>query len=129
MPGQNSGVISHLVEEGLSILQYVDDTILFTGNDLDKARNLKMLLCAFEELFGLKINFHKSELFCFGDAAESATEYADIFGYQLGQFLIRYLGIPIHYRRLTIAEWKHVEERLAKRLAIWKAKLLSYGGD
>ena len=97
-------------------------------HDLDKARNLKLLLCAFEELSGLKINFYKSELFCFGDAAESAPEYAEIFGCQLGQFPIRYLGIPIHYRRLTIAEWKHVEERLEKRLASWKAKLLSYGG-
>ena len=129
LDGQVSGVIPHLVEDGLSILQYADDTILFMDHDLDEARNLKMLLCAFEELSGLKINFHKSELFCFGDAAESAPEYVDIFGCQLGQFPIQYLGIPIHYRRLTIAEWKHVEERLDKRLASWKAKLLSYGGD
>ena len=61
--GQVSGVIPHLVEEGLSILQYADDTILFLDHDLDKARNLKLLLCAFEEFSGLKINFHKSELF------------------------------------------------------------------
>jgi hypothetical protein len=27
--GQFSGVIPHLVEDGLSILQYADDTILF----------------------------------------------------------------------------------------------------
>lgn len=97
-------------------------------HDLDKARNLKLLLCAFEELSGLKINFQKSGLFCFGDAAESTPEYAEIFECQLGQFPIRYLGIPIHYWRLTIAEWKHVEERLEKHLASWKAKLLSYEG-
>ena len=97
-------------------------------HDLEKAKNLKLVLCAFEELSGLKINFHKSELFCFGEAAENSQDYAEIFGCHLGQFLIRYLGIPIHYRRLTIAEWKHVEERLEKRLASWKAKLLSYGG-
>lgn len=71
--GQISGVSPHLVEEGLSILQYADDTILFMDHDVDKARNLKLLLCAFEELSGLKINFHKSELFCFGKAAESAS--------------------------------------------------------
>ena len=117
LDGQISGVIPHLVEDGLSILQYADDTILLMDHDLDKARNLKLLLCAFEELSGLKINFHKSELFCFGKAAELAPEYADIFGCQLGQFPIRYLGIPIHYRCLTIAEWRHVEERLEKCLA------------
>jgi hypothetical protein len=41
---------------------------------------------------------------------------------------MRYLGIPIHYRRLTIAERKLVEERLQKCLSSWKGKLLSIGG-
>ena len=36
--------------------------------------------------------------------------------------------IPIHYRRLTNAEWKIVEERLQLRLSSWKGKLLSLGG-
>jgi retron-type reverse transcriptase len=31
------GVISHLVDGGLSILQYADDTILFMEHDLEKA--------------------------------------------------------------------------------------------
>ena len=37
-------------------------------NNLDQAVNMKILLCAFEQLSGLKINFHKIELFCFGEA-------------------------------------------------------------
>jgi len=49
-----------------TILQYVDDTILFLEDDLVKANNLKQVLCAFENLSGLKINFHKSGLFSFG---------------------------------------------------------------
>ena len=79
-------------------------------------------------MLGLKINFNKSELFCFGEATKAAAEYADLFGCAHGQFPIKYLGISIHYRRLTIAEWKHVEERLEKRLSSWKGKLLSVGG-
>ena len=105
-----------------------DDTILFMKHDLDKARNLKLLLLAFEKMSGLKINFHKSELFCFGEAKETAAQYADLFGCAQGQFPIKYLGILIHYQCLTNAEWKHVEERLEKRLSSWKGKLLSVGG-
>ena len=60
---QICGVIPHLVDGGLSILQYTDDTILFMDHDVDKAANLKLLLCAFEQLSGLKINFHKSEVY------------------------------------------------------------------
>ena len=97
-------------------------------HNLDKVVNLKLILSAFEQLSGLKINFHKSELFCFGEAQDAAAQYAEIFGCEQGQFPIKYLGIPIHYRRLTNAEWKHVEERLQKRLASWKGKLLSLGG-
>jgi hypothetical protein len=126
--GQIEGVIPHLVDGGLSVLQYADDTILFMEHDLEKAQNLKLILVAFEQLLGLKINFHKSELFCFGEAQDAATLYAELFGYGQGQFPIRYLGIPIHYRRLTIVEWKIVEERVLKHLSSWKGKLLSLGG-
>jgi hypothetical protein len=126
--GQIDGVVNHLVDGGLSILQYADDTILFMDHDLEKARNMKLILSAFEQLSGLKINFHKSELFCFGEAQDEAHLYADLFGCRLGQFPITYLGIPIHYQMLTNAEWKHIEERLQKRLSSWRGNLLSLGG-
>jgi hypothetical protein len=118
--GLIEGVIPHLVDGGLSILQYADDTILFMKHDLEKAQNLKSILSAFEQLSGLKINFYKSELFYFCDAQNEVNEYADLFGCGQGQFPMRYLGIPIHYRRLTFAEWKLVQERLQKRLSSWK---------
>ena len=69
-------------------------------HDMEKARNLKLILSAFEQLSGLKINYHKSEVFCFGEAQEEASQYAELFGCELGQFPINYLGIPIHFRRL-----------------------------
>jgi hypothetical protein len=65
---QINGVIPHLVEDRLSILQYADDTIIFMDNDLEQAKNTKLFLCVFEQLSGLKINFHTCELICFGEA-------------------------------------------------------------
>jgi hypothetical protein len=50
----------------VSILQYADDTILLLDDDLENARNIKLILCLFEQIYGLKINFHKSEIFCLG---------------------------------------------------------------
>jgi hypothetical protein len=44
---QSEGVIPHLVDGGLSILHYTDDTILFMEHDLEKARNLKLILATF----------------------------------------------------------------------------------
>jgi hypothetical protein len=85
-------------------------------NDPERAKNMKLLLYAFEQLSGLKINFHKSELFCYGAAKEIESEYAHIFGYDLGSFPFRYLGIPMHHRKLMFKDWKHVAERFQKRL-------------
>jgi hypothetical protein len=56
--GQIEGVIPHLVVFGFSILQYSNDMILFVEHDFEKARNLKLILTAFEQLLGMKINFH-----------------------------------------------------------------------
>ena len=105
---QFKGVVPHLIDDGLSILQYADDTILFMEHNLEQAKNLKLLLCAFEQLSGLKINFHKSELFCFGEAQAVQMEYEQIFGCSQGMFPFRYLGIPMHYRRLQNSYWKGV---------------------
>jgi hypothetical protein len=48
MEGQVGGVVPHLIDGGLSILQYTDDMILFLEHDLEKARNIKLLLFVFE---------------------------------------------------------------------------------
>jgi hypothetical protein len=100
---------------------------MFIEHDFEKTRNLKLILSSFKQLSGLKINFYKSVLFCFGEAQDSPAAYAKQFSCGQGQSRIHYLGIPIHYRRLTIIEWKLVEERLQKHLSSWKGKLLPLG--
>jgi hypothetical protein len=112
--GQIVGVIPHLVDDGLSILQYADDTILFMKHDIDKAKNMKLLLSAFEQLSGLKINFHKSEIFCFGQAKDYELQYEQLFGCKKGSCPFKYLGIPMHYRKLNNKDWAMIEERIEK---------------
>jgi hypothetical protein len=110
-----NGVVPHLVDDGLSILQYVDDTIIFLDHDVEGAKNLKLLLCAFEQLSGLKINFHRSKIFYFGDAKEMQGEYSSIFGCQSSTYPFKYLGITIHHKRLSNSDWKIIEQRIEKK--------------
>ena len=65
--GQVDGLVPHLVDGGVFILQYADDTILFMEHDIAKARNTKLKICLFEQLLGLKI--------CFGRAKEEQDTY------------------------------------------------------
>jgi hypothetical protein len=83
------GLVPHLVDDGLSILQYADDTIPLLNDDLEKAKNLKLVLSAFEKLSGLKINLHKSELFSFGDTRERAAEFVELFECKEGDLPFR----------------------------------------
>jgi len=105
-----------------------DDTILFMEHNFEEAKNMKLVLTTFEHLSGLKINFHKSELFCYGEAKEAQQEYMNIFGCPVGEVHFRYLGIPMHHTRLLNKDWKIIEERFERKLSTWKSKMLSYGG-
>ena len=127
--GQISGLIPHLVDGGISILQYADDTIIFMEHNFEEAKNMKLLLTMFEQLSGLKINFHKSELFCFGEAKGVQQEYMNIFGCNVGDAPFTYLEIPLHYKRISNKDWKVIEDRFERNLSTWKSKLLSYGGS
>ena len=126
--GQIRGVIPYLVDDGLLILQYADDTILFQDHDIEQTKIVKLFLSVFEQMSGLKIYFHKSETFCYGQAKEFEEEYIELFGCNAGQYPFRYLGIPMHHRQLLNNDWRKVEECFEKKLTCWKAKHLSYGG-
>jgi hypothetical protein len=112
-----TGVIPHLVDDGLSILQYANDTILFMEHDIDKAKNMKLLLSAFEQLSGLKINFYKSEIFCFGQAKDYELQDEQLFGCKKGSYPFKYLGIHMHHRWLNIKDWTMIKERIEKKLS------------
>jgi hypothetical protein len=122
---QIAGVVPHIVDNGLSILQYIDDTLIFMDDNLEKAKNLKLLLCAFEQLSGWKINFHKSKNFYFGNAKNFENVYSRLW---CRAYLFKYLGIPMHYKRLNNKDYKEIEHQIEKKLGSWKGKLLSVGG-
>jgi hypothetical protein len=71
---QNRGVILHLIEGGLTHLQYADDTIIFLSLDEQTILNAKFLLYCFEDMSGLKINYQKSEVLVMGGQKKIITE-------------------------------------------------------
>jgi hypothetical protein len=43
-------------------------------HNFEQAKNMKLLLSAFEQIFDLKINFHKNEIFYFGEAKDYESQ-------------------------------------------------------
>jgi hypothetical protein len=75
----------------------------------------------------LKLNFHKSEIFFFGNAKEEEKKYRCIFGCEVGSLPFKYLGIPSQYRKLQNIDREPEEHRFEQKIALWLGKLLSYG--
>jgi hypothetical protein len=47
---------------GVVCLEYADDMLLFLENNTKVATNLKWVLTCFEQISGMRINYHESEL-------------------------------------------------------------------
>jgi hypothetical protein len=117
------GLIDHIIDKGVAILQYTDDTIICLKHSIEGARNLKLLLYLYEMMAGLKINFYKSEVMTINDEERWDVTYEGIFNCQVGTFPIKYLGVPMSPSRLHIADGWPLIENNSKKLDIWK------GGD
>lgn len=115
-------------ENKISILQYADDTIFLLPDNLEYARNLKFILCLFEQLSDLKINFHKSEVFCIGEARDRKVLFSQLFTCNIGDLPMRYLGVPIDQKRILNKDRKTAENTMESKLSCWQGRLQSIGG-
>jgi hypothetical protein len=90
--GYITGLMNTLCPEGVISLQYADDTLLFLKHDNLDACYLKWLMVYFEQISGMKINYHKSDMTPINLDEEEANQMAQIFCCKMGSFLFRYLG-------------------------------------
>lgn len=126
--GLIKGLITDIVPQGVVNLQYADDTIIFLDQDVQKAKNMKWVLTCFELMSGMRINFHKSEMIPLNLDKPQTNDMTTIFGCPVGTFPINYLGIPFHYQNLSRVDLQPMVEKILKRIAGWRGKLLSYVG-
>jgi hypothetical protein len=66
--------------------------------------NLKFLLLCFEVMFGLEINFDKSDVMVMGYNPEEQNRKADNLKCRLLSLPINYLGMPIRDTRILIKD-------------------------
>jgi hypothetical protein len=59
-----------------------------------------VLLTLFEQMSGMRINYHKSDLLTINVDDVDANLFAQIFGCKLGEFPFTYLGVPLYFSKL-----------------------------
>ena len=89
---------------------------------------MKLLLYLYEQLSCLKINFEKSEVLMISQDEGKSLRYAELFNCAVGQWPMKYLGVPVCGSRLHIKDWLPLDEKLTKRLGGWQGNSLSFGG-
>ena len=99
------GLASNIIPFGVATLQYANDTIICLKEDLEIARNMKLLFYLCEKMSGLKINFRKSEVIVINGDFELHNQYSEIFNCQIGTFPLKYLGVPVIPGRLHVKDW------------------------
>lgn len=126
--GRLKGLVPHLVEGGLTHLQYADDTVIMIQNTEKDILNLKFILYCFERMSGMKINYHKSEVFVIGGDQRQKEEIAAKLNCKLGEFPMIYLGAPVHTRKLRKQDLQVVNAKMIKRADPWQGRMSSSGG-
>ncbi|RVW40617.1 putative ribonuclease H protein [Vitis vinifera] len=88
---------------------------------------LSWILAWFEAASGLRINLAKSELIPVGEV-EEIEEMAVELGCRVGSLPNVYLGLPLGAPHKASSMWDGVEEKMRRRLALWKRQYISKGG-
>nr|GEX53940.1 hypothetical protein [Tanacetum cinerariifolium] len=128
----NDGIASNMFQRvriGSNIhLFYADDVIILSDWNQNDVENITRILNIFYIAFGLKINFHKSNVFGVGVSNSEVVSMAAYTGCEAGCFPFSYLGLPIGFNMSRIANWQILIDRFKATLSGWKANILSIGG-
>ena len=108
-------------------LLFADDTIVFCEAKKEYLTNLSWILFWFEAASGLKINLAKSEVIPVGEV-QRIEELAVELGCRVGKLPSVYLGLPLGVPNKAAYGWDGIEEKMRRRLALWKSQYISKGG-
>ena len=118
--GRNRTRVSHL--------QFADDTIFFLNSYAEKLQTLKSLLLVFGQIYGLKVNLDKSNLFGINLDQNHLSRLAVLLDCKASDWPILYLGLPLGGNLKACGFWDPVIERISQRLDGWQKAYLSLGG-
>ncbi|PKU64553.1 Putative ribonuclease H protein [Dendrobium catenatum] len=118
--------ISHK-EYSLSHLLYADDVLIFGEASSENCNILASILMDFANATGLNINYDKCSIM-FPRNLRNAQEVCQALSIHNIVNNITYLGIPLSFYRLKIADFLPLMDSVSKKMNGWKACLLSFAG-
>lgn len=103
----------------LTHLCFADDLLVYTNGT---KRSIEGVLKIFEEfaaISGLKISLEKSTLYTAGILVNQEEEILTRFPFASGQLPVRYLGLPLLTRRMTVNDYMPLVEKVRKKMKVF----------
>ncbi|KAK4267368.1 hypothetical protein QN277_024155 [Acacia crassicarpa] len=113
----------------ISHLFFADDIMLFAEASMDQVEIINSCLQSFCASSGLKINYQKTRV-CFSENVchSRRTEMCASLGFSITSDLGKYLGVPLHHKRVSKESFHYVIDKVKLRLSKWKVKSISTAG-
>ncbi|KAJ0040292.1 hypothetical protein Pint_27485 [Pistacia integerrima] len=99
-------------ELNLTHLYFADDLMIFCHADENTLGIVKRALDRFTFWVGLEANPSKSNIFFSGVSEESKQALLSILGYQEGKLPMKYLGVPLITKKLSLTDCKPLVDKI-----------------
>ncbi|XP_022762128.1 uncharacterized protein LOC111308033 [Durio zibethinus] len=109
----------------LTRLSFADDLLIFTKWNLKSIQKVLELFYSFSDL---QLNFTKSELYCTGVSRDKIDEILVAARFKHGSLPVRYLGVPLVTRRLSVGDCTPLVQKITARIQCWATRHLAYAG-
>lgn len=109
-------------------LSFDDDLLLFCRGDTISVQLLYQCFQGFSQASGLVANADKSSIFFGGVRDDIEQEILQVLGFSKGSLPVRYLGVPLSTKRLSLVQCQPLIEKMLGRIQSWTARFLSYAG-
>lgn len=119
-PGCKNLKITHLC--------FADDIIVFSDGTLRSIEGILNIFTEFAAISGLRISLEKTTIFLAGQSATLRAAITARFPFEYGSLPVRYLGLPLLTKRMSLSDCMPLIEKIRMRISSWKHRFLSYGG-
>lgn len=109
-------------------LGFADDLLLFCRGDIISVTMLYECFQSFSQASGLIANQSKSSIYLGGVTHEIRQEIMNVLGFSYGEFPIRYLGVPLSTKRMSVLQCQPLIDKMLGRINSWPNFCLMLGG-
>lgn len=112
----------------LTHLSFADDLLIFTDGSLSSVQAILSVLHDFEKRSGLAVSIHKTSYFAAGMSDAEMQDIQIQTGLTSGVLPIRYLGVPLHTKKISLEQCAPLLQSVKAKLRSWTVKKPTYAG-